>query len=92
MRKKFRVTINGRCYRVVEKKLDGEYGRVDYHLDRITIDSTMREKSKEAQAEILLHEAIHIIAPNWKEEKVLRAGKDLARLLVTSGVLNEKEV
>lgn len=90
MKSKFRVTLNRKRYRVVKDSLEKEKldGVVDFDLSKITIDNSFSKRSREAQAEVLLHEALHVIAPGWKEEKVLGAGRDLARMLATAGVLN----
>jgi hypothetical protein len=91
MKKDFRVTLNGHRYRVAQVPLDDEYGRVDFDLGRISIDPSIGRGPLEGQAELLLHEALHVLAPSWKEERVLQAGKDLARLLVTAGVIDGKK-
>jgi hypothetical protein len=91
MKKDFRVTLNGHRYRVVQIPLDDEYGRVDFDLGRISIDLSIGGGPLGGQVELLIHEALHVLAPNWKEERVLQAGKDLARMLVTAGVINGKK-
>lgn len=89
MRRRFRATINKVRYRVIETSLEKDYGNVDFATALICIDKAVTSGSKELQTELLLHEALHVLAPYWPEARVLQAGKDLSRLLVTSGVLNE---
>ena len=88
MKHHFSVTVGSHKYRFEVVPLVGKYAEVDYDKFRVEIDpSVTTGRSKEFQAEVLLHEALHILLPKWTEKKVLKAGKDLARVLATAGVL-----
>jgi len=90
MKQKFRATIGRKCYQFCfEEPEPDQYAVVDYTLRRVSIAPMVNDKPQKFRVEILLHEALHVLAPEWKEKKVLEAGRDLARLLVTAGEMND---
>lgn len=85
MRSKFRATIKGQQFLfVVEPPGPQEYAVVDYELRRVSISPEAQNKDWAFRAELLIHEALHILAPEWTEKRVLQAGRDIIRLLITS--------
>jgi hypothetical protein len=85
MRQRFTATIKGkRYYFIVEETQPDEYAIVDYDRKRVSIAPIVNAKKVEFRVEILIHEALHVLAPEWTEKRVLAAGKDLARLLNTA--------
>jgi hypothetical protein len=87
MKKRFTASLNGKRYKVIQTPLGHLWGAVEIEKKLISLDPEMNHRSDEAKAEILLHEALHVLAQKWTEKRVLRAGKDLARLLVTAGII-----
>lgn len=51
----------------------------------VVLSPLLKNANKRSRTEILLHEALHLIAPGWQEKRVTKAAKDLARLLRTAG-------
>jgi hypothetical protein len=85
MRQKFTATLRKkRYYFIVEGTEPDEYAAVDYDRRRVSIAPMVNAQKAEFRAEILIHEALHVLAPEWTEKRVLAAGKDLARLLSTA--------
>lgn len=70
--------------RVRYRKLGKEnaYGMADDKKRIIDIDERLTGKK---QLEILIHEADHIICPEWSEEKVKSHSKELAEVLWSQG-------
>jgi len=89
LRKTFKATLSNRRFRFRQQKTLPElYAEVDVDEGWCSVDPIINDRSQEFQAELLIHEALHVLAPEWKELRVLNVGKDLARLLVTSGVID----
>jgi hypothetical protein len=85
MRQKFTATLKRkRYYFIMEETEPDEYARVDYDRKRVSIAPMVNAQKAEFRIEILIHEALHVLAPEWTEKRVLAAGKDLARLLNTA--------
>jgi len=85
MRKKFTATLKKKRYLFIEEEPGpDEYAVVDYNRRRVFIAPFVNSNDVEFRTEVLLHEALHVLAPEWAEARVLAAGKDLARLLATA--------
>lgn len=86
MRRRFKASIKGKKYTIaIESPQPGDYATLDYIDRRVSVDPSVNLRDARFRVEILLHEAIHVLAPEWGEKRVLRAGKDLSRLLKTAG-------
>jgi len=70
--------------KVIEKKLGREkaYGMVLHPSKNIFIDPRQTPKS---YLGTLIHEKLHVMFPDWSENKVKKAEKELANLLWKSG-------
>lgn len=66
--------------RVLFKKLGREKAWGSADLDSHTIEIDPRLKGRK-YLEILIHEAMHIMNPEWSETKVITQSKRLTRLL-----------
>jgi hypothetical protein len=66
--------------KVVERKLGREnaWGIADTETKIIELDPRMKPRK---YMEILIHEKLHILEPEWSETKVLKHSKALAKLL-----------
>ncbi len=63
--------------KVVHRKLGKEkaYGMAHIEANKIEIDSRLKTKK---YLEILLHEKLHILHPDWSETAVIKESKALA--------------
>lgn len=89
MKQAFRARINGKQFRVGFHHLEDKtnIAEVDCSRKTIGIDPSANSYPIRAQVEILLHEALHVLLPDLSERRVLKAGADLARLLVTARLI-----
>lgn len=65
---------------VKDKKLgkQGAWGQAFEHLNLIELDIRLVGKK---HLEILLHEILHILEPEWSETKVKRTSKEITKVL-----------
>jgi hypothetical protein len=71
--------------KVIYKKLGREkvFGYMDTDdLETIFVDSRLKGKKL---MEVILHEAVHCLRPDWEEEEVVRVSTVLTRLLWEQG-------
>lgn len=66
--------------KVIERKLGREnvYGLADIDNKIIELDPRMKPKK---YMEILLHEKLHLLFPDWSENKVNKTAKALGKLM-----------
>lgn len=62
---------------------EGAYGIAHIGYNKIEIDPRLKGKK---YIEILLHEKLHLLNPEWSETKVLKQSKELAKLLWQNNV------
>lgn len=66
--------------KVIERHLGREkaLGIAHIGVNKIEIDPRLKTKK---YCEILLHEKLHLLNPEWSETKILKQSKELANLL-----------
>lgn len=79
--------------KVVYKKLRNFWGLAYVDKNRIELsDKLLHSRNQKKHLEILCHEKLHIMLPQYDEMEIARMGKDISKLLWQQGYRKDKEI